>query len=65
MEAVVEYQKSIKEAFVVPEEWIEEAKEVSKAIKNGSLQTNSLQEVVEQTKHFFKDKYHVEYTPDI
>jgi hypothetical protein len=65
MEAVVEYQKSIEEASVVPKEWIEEANEVSKAIKNGSMQINSLQEIVEQTKHFFKDKYHVEYTPDI
>ena len=65
METAVEYQTTAKENFIVPQEWIDEAYEVSKAVKNGSMKTYTLEETIEQTKRLLKEKHNVDYTPNI
>jgi signal recognition particle subunit SEC65 len=65
MEAAVEYQKKEQEEFVIPKEWIEEAKNVSAAIRKGEMKTYTFEETIEKTKQLFKEKYNVDYTPNI
>jgi hypothetical protein len=64
MEAAEAYQMKVQEEFVVPQEWIEEAKRVSAAIKNGDMKTHTVEETIERTKQFFKTKYNVDYAPN-
>ena len=65
MEAAVEYQTKTTKEFVVPQEWIDEAERVSKAIDNGEMKTYSSEEFVAATKEYFKTKHNVNYTPNI
>ncbi|MBP9741500.1 MAG: hypothetical protein V9E96_03705 [Chitinophagaceae bacterium] len=65
MEAAVKYQKKEQEEFVIPKEWIEEAKNVSAAIRKGEMKTYTFEETIEKTKQLFKEKYNVDYTPNI
>ena len=65
MEAAVKYQKKEQEDFVIPKEWIEEAKNVSAAIRKGEMKTYTFEETIEKTKQLFKEKYNVDYTPNI
>ncbi|HPH24647.1 MAG TPA: hypothetical protein PLW32_12240 [Chitinophagaceae bacterium] len=65
MEAAVESQKKEQEEFVIPKEWIEEAKNVSAAIRKGEMKTYTFEETIEKTKQLFKEKYNVDYTPNI
>ena len=65
METAVEYQTKSNEEFVVPQEWIDEAEEVSRKVDSGEMKTYSSEEFVAATKEYFKSKHNVDYTPNI
>lgn len=56
MEAAVEYQTKVKEEFVVPQEWIDEAEQRSADLRSGKDKGLTLEESLKQIDDMLKNR---------
>jgi hypothetical protein len=56
MEAAIEYQTKSNEEFVVPQEWIDEAEEISRKIDSGEMKTCTIEESLRKIDDMLKSK---------